>query len=544
MTRRARDILLDILRDEGITHVFGNPGSTEMPLMDALVDAPDIDYVLGLQEATAVGMADGWALAGQSRRLRQPARDGRPRQRDGRARRLQGERDAAGRHRRPAGHPPSDDRAVALGRSRRARGAGDQMGQGGAARRGRRPGAAPRLRHRAHAALRAGVPVAADGRPRPGGQRPDAAGLRPAAARPLARRGAPRRDGSPATIRSEVVVLLGDDLPAVGERRASSLSPRRPGFAVWGTQLTSRAAFPSAHPCWAGVLKPDFAVMRDAFRDRRGDRAGRRPRLRRLSLSRRASRCPRASPSCMSPTIRRRSAASTPPTWRCSATSARRWRRRPRRLRAMLDDEGGRGAGSPRAGASKRAATAALRAEILAESAARRCRPTRRCSPRSTRCPTDALIANDSAATFGARPGPADDPARPLFLRPRRRARLQHAGRGRRVAGERRLGRLVRRRRRRDVFAAGAVERRALSGAGRSSSSSTTAATACCRTSPSNLGYANAVAGRFVGMDVVDPRDRLSGARRLDGRAGGARRRPRRDRARRSRGRSGATALR
>src|SRR6185437_2758721 len=63
MNRRARDVLIDILRDEGITHVFGNPGSTEMPLMDALVDAPDIRYVLGLQEATAVGMADGWALA-------------------------------------------------------------------------------------------------------------------------------------------------------------------------------------------------------------------------------------------------------------------------------------------------------------------------------------------------------------------------------------------------------------------------------------------------------------------------------------------------
>ena len=63
MVRRARDVLIDILRDEGITHVFGNPGSTEMPLMDALVDAPDIAYVLGLQEATAVGMADGWALA-------------------------------------------------------------------------------------------------------------------------------------------------------------------------------------------------------------------------------------------------------------------------------------------------------------------------------------------------------------------------------------------------------------------------------------------------------------------------------------------------
>src|SRR6478735_8241822 len=62
MTRRASDVLLDILRDEGSTHIFGNPGSTEMPLMDALVNAPDITYVLGLQEATAVGMADGWAL--------------------------------------------------------------------------------------------------------------------------------------------------------------------------------------------------------------------------------------------------------------------------------------------------------------------------------------------------------------------------------------------------------------------------------------------------------------------------------------------------
>ncbi len=50
VTRRARDVLIDILRDEGVTHVFGNPGSTEMPLMDALVDAPDIRYVLGLQE--------------------------------------------------------------------------------------------------------------------------------------------------------------------------------------------------------------------------------------------------------------------------------------------------------------------------------------------------------------------------------------------------------------------------------------------------------------------------------------------------------------
>ena len=60
MTRRARDVLLDILRDEGITHIFGNPGSTEMPLMDALVDAPDIKYVLGLQRRRSA-----WRTAGR-----------------------------------------------------------------------------------------------------------------------------------------------------------------------------------------------------------------------------------------------------------------------------------------------------------------------------------------------------------------------------------------------------------------------------------------------------------------------------------------------
>lgn len=61
--RKAVDEMLEILKDEGVDKIFGNPGSTEMPLMDALVDDPDLTYVLGLQEATAVGMADGHARA-------------------------------------------------------------------------------------------------------------------------------------------------------------------------------------------------------------------------------------------------------------------------------------------------------------------------------------------------------------------------------------------------------------------------------------------------------------------------------------------------
>ena len=59
----GREVLLDVLRSEGVHHIFGNPGSTELPLIDALAEAPDLDYVLGLQEATVVGMADGYAQA-------------------------------------------------------------------------------------------------------------------------------------------------------------------------------------------------------------------------------------------------------------------------------------------------------------------------------------------------------------------------------------------------------------------------------------------------------------------------------------------------
>jgi benzoylformate decarboxylase len=61
MARSGRDALLEVLRSEGVTHLFGNPGTTELPLMDALASADDLRYVLALQEATAVGMADGYA---------------------------------------------------------------------------------------------------------------------------------------------------------------------------------------------------------------------------------------------------------------------------------------------------------------------------------------------------------------------------------------------------------------------------------------------------------------------------------------------------
>src|SRR3989442_8517886 len=59
MTVRAA--VLDLLRAFGMTSIFGNPGSTELPLFRGFPQ--DFRYVLGLQEAVVVGMADGYAQA-------------------------------------------------------------------------------------------------------------------------------------------------------------------------------------------------------------------------------------------------------------------------------------------------------------------------------------------------------------------------------------------------------------------------------------------------------------------------------------------------
>ena len=57
----VKQATLDLLRSFGIKKVFGNPGSTELPFLSDWPD--DIDYVLGLQEASVIGMADGYAQA-------------------------------------------------------------------------------------------------------------------------------------------------------------------------------------------------------------------------------------------------------------------------------------------------------------------------------------------------------------------------------------------------------------------------------------------------------------------------------------------------
>jgi benzoylformate decarboxylase len=71
MTRTTgSSAFLSLLKDEGITHLFGNPGTTELPVMLALMDHPELTYVMAMQESLVVAMADGFSRAlGEIRRL-------------------------------------------------------------------------------------------------------------------------------------------------------------------------------------------------------------------------------------------------------------------------------------------------------------------------------------------------------------------------------------------------------------------------------------------------------------------------------------------
>ncbi len=57
----VREATFDLFRAHGMTTIFGNPGSTELPMLANFPD--DFRYVLGLQELVVVGMADGYAQA-------------------------------------------------------------------------------------------------------------------------------------------------------------------------------------------------------------------------------------------------------------------------------------------------------------------------------------------------------------------------------------------------------------------------------------------------------------------------------------------------
>ena len=64
MKLSGAESLLECLKAEGVKYIFGNPGTTEVAILDALVDRPEIQYILTLHESVALGMADGFSRAG------------------------------------------------------------------------------------------------------------------------------------------------------------------------------------------------------------------------------------------------------------------------------------------------------------------------------------------------------------------------------------------------------------------------------------------------------------------------------------------------
>ncbi|MYW67497.1 thiamine pyrophosphate-binding protein [Streptomyces sp. SID8379] len=63
VSRPARVAILEQLRADGVRYMFGNPGTVEQGFLDELRNFPDIEYILALQEAGVVGLADGYARA-------------------------------------------------------------------------------------------------------------------------------------------------------------------------------------------------------------------------------------------------------------------------------------------------------------------------------------------------------------------------------------------------------------------------------------------------------------------------------------------------
>ena len=62
-TMTGKQAVLEMLKAEGVKHIFGNPGTSEAPLIDMLGDYPELQYFLTLQESVAMGMGESYARA-------------------------------------------------------------------------------------------------------------------------------------------------------------------------------------------------------------------------------------------------------------------------------------------------------------------------------------------------------------------------------------------------------------------------------------------------------------------------------------------------
>ena len=60
-TSTGRNLLANIIKSENIKYIFGNPGTTELAFMEEIGKFKDFNYILALQEAIVVSIADGFS---------------------------------------------------------------------------------------------------------------------------------------------------------------------------------------------------------------------------------------------------------------------------------------------------------------------------------------------------------------------------------------------------------------------------------------------------------------------------------------------------
>jgi benzoylformate decarboxylase len=60
---KGKQVFMESLMAEGVRYIFGNPGTTENPLLDSLIDYPDLEYIMALHEGVATGMANYYSQA-------------------------------------------------------------------------------------------------------------------------------------------------------------------------------------------------------------------------------------------------------------------------------------------------------------------------------------------------------------------------------------------------------------------------------------------------------------------------------------------------
>ena len=62
----GKQAILETLKEHNIQHIFGNPGTSEGPLIDMLGDYPNFKYIMALQESVAMGMGESFARSTNS----------------------------------------------------------------------------------------------------------------------------------------------------------------------------------------------------------------------------------------------------------------------------------------------------------------------------------------------------------------------------------------------------------------------------------------------------------------------------------------------